>query len=105
MSRPLRIDREAEEELSAAVVWYEQRREGLGADFTNAVFETLGQIRDFPNLGSPFPGVPRSLGALRRPVRRFPYQVVYLELADELQVVAIAHVRRRPGYWRVRLDA
>jgi hypothetical protein len=39
----------------------------------------------------------------RRPVRRFPYHVVYIELADRLQILAIAHDRRRPGYWVGRL--
>jgi hypothetical protein len=36
-------------------------------------------------------------------VRRFPYHVVYIELADRLQILAVAHDRRRPRYWVGRL--
>ena len=36
-------------------------------------------------------------------VPRFPYRVVFLETEPEILVVAVAHERRRPGYWRARL--
>lgn len=36
-------------------------------------------------------------------VRRLPYHVVYLETAEELRILAVAHDRRRPGYWQTRL--
>jgi hypothetical protein len=35
-------------------------------------------------------------------LRRFPYSVVYRITERELQVIAVAHGRRRPGYWRIR---
>lgn len=38
-------------------------------------------------------------GIRRRAVRRFPYHLIYLELPDRLQILAVAHDRRRPGYW------
>jgi hypothetical protein len=34
------------------------------------------------------------------PVHNFPYHVVFLQLRDRISVLAIAHDRRRPGYWR-----
>ena len=42
MSKPLRVDREAEEELHAAASWYEGQRPGLGHELLNAVDETMG---------------------------------------------------------------
>ena len=33
----------------------------------------------------------------------FPYAVLYLEEADHIAIYAIAHFKRRPGYWRERL--
>ena len=36
-------------------------------------------------------------------MKKFPYAVVYLELVDEIVVVAIAHSHRKPGYWRGRI--
>jgi toxin ParE1/3/4 len=50
-----------------------------------------------PHLGSRFRGARR-----RYPLRRFPYSVIYQRTADELRVVALAHQRRRPNYWRDR---
>jgi hypothetical protein len=39
----------------------------------------------------------------RRAVPRFPYYVVYLEMATHIHILAIAHDRRKPGYWKDRL--
>jgi hypothetical protein len=38
----------------------------------------------------------------RHRVRRFPYLVFYAVAPEEIRVVAIAHAKRRPGYWRDR---
>jgi hypothetical protein len=38
------------------------------------------------------------------PVRRFPYQLIFLTSSDEIVVVAVMHERRRPTYWIDRLD-
>src|SRR5688572_1863294 len=35
--------------------------------------------------------------------RRFPYSVVYVDDPDMIRVVAFAHHKRRPGYWKRRL--
>ena len=47
--------------------------------------------------------LPADLPARRRAVTRFPYHVVYLEMASHIRILAIAHDRRRPGYWKGRL--
>ena len=36
-------------------------------------------------------------------VTRFPYHVIYLETATDIRILAVAHDRRKPGYWRERL--
>jgi hypothetical protein len=33
----------------------------------------------------------------------FPYSIVFLELATEVRVIAVAHGRRKPGYWLDRI--
>ena len=98
MKRTLRISEEADAELSGAVRWYEGQRSGLGAEFLAAVDAALGRIGASPHVGSPVPRV--NDDAVRRLfVRRFPFHIVYIELADRIQVLAIAHDRRRPRYW------
>jgi toxin ParE1/3/4 len=39
----------------------------------------------------------------RFPLQHFPFFVIYRERADELQIVALAHEKRKPNYWRPRL--
>jgi plasmid stabilization system protein ParE len=84
--------------LAAAVSWYEERRAGLGAEFLDAVVRALNRIAELPDAGSPFP----DLKARRVFIAGFPYQVVYRIDADGIRVIAFAHLRRRPGFWRHR---
>lgn len=72
MIRPIRTAQPASDELTEAVGWYERQRAGLGEEFFEAIL--LG----------------------------FPYQVVYRVGADEIRILAFAHLKRRPGFWRRR---
>jgi len=99
VTRVLRVRPEAEEELLAAAEWYEARKPGLGAELVAAVDEALERIVDAP-LASPTwrPGIPHR----SHPVRRFPYVVFFVVDDTAVEVVAIAHGKRWPGYWRGR---
>ena len=35
-------------------------------------------------------------------VRKFPYKVVYRNQQDGIEIIAVAHGKRRPGYWKGR---
>jgi len=43
-------------------------------------------------------------GTRRLVLQRFPYLVVFREIAAGAEIIAVAHGRRRPGYWRERLE-
>jgi hypothetical protein len=49
------------------------------------------------------PRLPPDLPVRRAPVKRFPYHVIYLETETAIRVLAAAHDKHRPGYWRTRL--
>ena len=83
--------------------WAEGRREGLCLEFFDEVDATIRRILEFPRLGAAVPRVPPDLPVRRLAVRRFPYHVVYLETAEALRILAVAHDRRRPSYWQTRL--
>ncbi len=102
MNKPFRVEPEAAAELEQATLWYEGRRPGLGEEFLAAVDDCLDFVARWPVSGSLVPGLPRNLPVRRAPVRRFPYHVVYLETDSAIRVLAFAHDRRRPGYWRSR---
>ncbi|WP_404990911.1 type II toxin-antitoxin system RelE/ParE family toxin [Duganella sp. 3397] len=63
------------------------------AEFERSVTLILGSTQ----LGSVFRGKRR-----RYALRRFPYDLIYQLTPGEVRVIAVAHQRRRPGYWQIR---
>ena len=95
---PVVFHPEAAAEVLDAVRYYETRSPGLGFVFLGEVRHCVEQIADFPESS---PVIASDIR--RRPFRRFPYNVLYAIETDRILVVAIAHQRRRPSYWRRRL--
>ncbi len=63
----------------------------------------MERLRKHPLAQSPMPGDWAHLGARKVQVKKFPYTVIFVEEGDPIWVVAFAHHRRRPGYWRDRI--
>ncbi|HBL28221.1 MAG TPA: plasmid stabilization protein [Acidobacteria bacterium] len=96
--RELVFQAEAEIELLDAIRHYEQEKPGLGDEFLAGVRILAARLLDYPRSGSPlFRDVRRAR------VRRFAYQLIYRDRADALIIVAVMHLRRKPGYWKNRL--
>jgi toxin ParE1/3/4 len=91
------FDPEADEELDEAAAYFEQRSRD-GARFLADVARTTGLLLQFPNAGTPIRGRFR-----RMILKTFPYQLVYRVAGEEIRVFAVAHLKRRPGYWRKRV--
>jgi toxin ParE1/3/4 len=89
---------QAKAELEETVAWYEQRRAGLGRELQLAVENVVHRICENPKAGSRY-GTSRFRYLL---VRRFPYVVFYSESKALVRVMAVAHGRRKPGYWKNR---
>ena len=87
----------AREEFLAAVDDYEAAAPGLGRRFLVAVREAAALLGAHPNAGSP-----RSPSARRLVVQGFPFDLIYQVHREGLTILAVAHHRRRPGYWRTR---
>jgi toxin ParE1/3/4 len=102
VTKPVRFEDDAEEELRAAVARYEAERPGLGAALLAEVQRVIDLVEKFPGAGAQVPRVGTRYETRGVPLRRFPYVVVYRERTEELQVVAFAHTSRKPGYWRSR---
>jgi len=100
VTRPARISEPASHEFSEAVRWYETRRTGLGGEFFDAVGATVSGIETNPEIGAAISADGRTRRTL---VTGFPYQAVYRLRPDEIVIVAIAHLKRRPGYWKNRI--
>jgi len=89
---------EAKVELAEAAAYLEKQRRGYGERFI-AAFESARQfVVAHPRSGRPQPFDVRAWS-----VEGFSYSIVYTLEADDVFIIAIAHHRRRPGYWRSRL--
>jgi plasmid stabilization system protein ParE len=91
---------EAQEELAEAGFYYERQVKDLGPRFVAEVESAVARILSTPSM----PRIFRA-GCRRVIVERFPYSVIYRVKGDAIQIFAIAHGKRRPGYWRNRLDS
>ena len=87
----------ARRELDAAADFYADEAPGLGDAFLDELERAVGWALDHPQAGAPLGGPFR-----RWLVRRFPYAVIYRADREPIRVLAVAHLRRRPGYWRGR---
>lgn len=93
----VRLHPEALAEYAEAVDFYEDRAAGLGREFYDEVERVLRFVGQNPDLGSPLDHEYR-----RALCRRFPFGVVYAKRDDDVWVLAVMHLRRRPGYRRTR---
>ena len=89
---------EAEQEMLEAAHYYESHSPGLGADFLREIDQAVQSIKTTPNTW------PILEGALRRRlIRRFPCGILYKIEPKEILIIAVAHLRKRPGYWKERI--
>jgi toxin ParE1/3/4 len=96
--KPVIIHSEARRELDNAIQYYEKQKIGLGLDLLSEIEQALEKIKINPNLGTDhtIEGMHRYL------IRRFPYIIFYVEFEASIWVVAIAHGKRKPDYWKKR---
>jgi plasmid stabilization system protein ParE len=88
----------AELELEAAVAAGEELETGLGAELSTEAQRLVRLLCELPRIGNHL-----GAGYRRFPLTRFPYALIYRTDGKRLQVVAVAHRRQRPNYWRSRL--
>ena len=87
----------AADEAEAAERWYRERNETAATRFRRELDRAVERVSERPQAGLPY------LGSTRRfLLHRFPFFVVYRVLDRHVVIVAVAHGRRRPGYWRQR---
>ena len=99
----LRYHPDARAELRAAMHIGEKERPGRGIALQELVRVVERRVRRCPRSAPRWPRVRAPFEVRRAVVRKTPYVVVYMLLPDQIVVVAIAHTRKSPGYWRERL--
>lgn len=88
---------EAAEEAAAALLWYEERSLRAAESFAAELKRGFSLLRE-----APLRWPADSSGARTMRLRKFPYALVYALGMDRVHLLAVAHLHRRPGYWRNR---
>lgn len=95
----LRFAAAARRELNEAAIWLELQEAGLGERFLLEVAQARQLILDYPHAWHPM-----STTLRRCHLKRFRYGLIYRINSEIIEIVAVAHDRQKPEYWRDRKD-
>lgn len=79
--------------------FYALRSEAAATNFVTAVESAIKEAAENPTRFAMYEAAPLEGGVRRNLVQRYPYSVVYQAIGDTIEIVAIAHASREPGYW------
>ena len=90
---------EARAEFAEAALYYASIQSELGQRFHNEMEPLISEVRRMPG----------TFRFIRKPARRhfsheFPQGIICVEQPDDIWIVAVMPLRRKPGYWTHRLD-
>jgi toxin ParE1/3/4 len=95
--RNVRFHPEAEAEAQRAYRWYDERNPAAAGAFLADLDHAVSRVQEAPERW------PIYQGAARRYVfQQFPFSLIYRVTDEAIDVIAVAHHRRRPGYWSDR---
>lgn len=98
MATPVDYHRLATQEARRAERFYARAGASVLADFRAAFTDAEARVSANPSLWSP-----DQYGTRACPFKKFPYRLIYVERAGLVRVLAVAHAKRRQGYWVRRL--
>ena len=94
----VQIGEEAEAEYTEALAWYQARSARAADGFETAFAATVERIGQSPEQFPPCDEEGYRFALLER----YPYSLIYRIRGETVQVIAVAHARRKPGYWSRR---
>ena len=98
MSFEVHVEYEAEEDITQAYYWYEEKQSGLGDKFLQCLRDTFQHIGDTPEIHAVIhKNIRQTL------VRRFPFVVCYTYHDECVFIVAVFHGHRDPNVWESRI--
>jgi len=97
---PFKFHPAAEREQDAAANWYAEESLDIAIRFLERIDSLYHRIANHPRQ---FPDYLQ--GTRRAVLDRFPFSIVFRESSDAIEIIAVAHARRKPGYWKARLKS
>ena len=92
------IHPDAAAEAQAAYRWYRERSTSAADAYLAELDQAVESIVENPELWPQYVH-----GTRRYLLKRFPFYLVYREFAEKIEIIAVAHGRRKPGYWKSRM--
>jgi plasmid stabilization system protein ParE len=96
--KPVRVHPDAEAESDGAFEYLWDQSESAALGFDAELRDAFGRLRRDPQMYAKY-----LHGTRRILLNRHPYFVVFRELPRKIEIIAIAHAKRRPGYWKKRI--
>lgn len=94
----LKIPPEAQKEFQHSAAYYKTISPELSRRFIEEVDEAFHRIVESPLIPAYFQPPARAIF-----LDHFPFSIIYIVEDDAIDIVAVMHQKRRPGYWRKRI--
>jgi len=88
---------EAAAELKAAFLWYHERNPAVAESFRKEAIQAVNLVSE-----SPMRWQEITLAQRKYVFPRFPFSLIYRTTENDLEIIAVAHQKRKPGYWKKR---
>ena len=85
----------AEIEYLESIAYFESKKPGLGATYLEDFERIMKNICQAPHRYT----IEKQPDIRRVKMNKFPYFILFRESSNIVQVLAVAHYRRRPQYW------
>jgi toxin ParE1/3/4 len=96
--KPVQLHPETKAEANAASDRFWEQSQAVALRFDTELRAAYHLLQETPFICPPF------LHGTRRVIlNRYPFSVVFRERLHDVQIIAIAHAKRRPGYWAKRV--
>jgi toxin ParE1/3/4 len=97
---PLEFHPDARIDALGACEWYAERSQEIAGAFQEELQNAGRAIQHSPELWATY-----LFGTRRYLMKRFPYVIVYRVTTTRIEIISVAHGRRRPGFWKGRLSS
>lgn len=87
----------AVEEVDAIAAFYQEKQEGLEQRFLEVLEDALRRIGRRPHM---YQTIEKDIRRCRLP--RFPYGIIFRMQTEHIEIIAVMHLHRQPGYWQAR---
>jgi plasmid stabilization system protein ParE len=89
----------AESEVLGSFLWYTKRAPDAADAFQDEIEQSGRLILRNPSAWPPY-----LHGTQKYVLKHFPFTIVFRATKNQIEIIAVAHHRRRPGYWAERLN-